>query len=81
MLIQDDPAPETKPDEGRAFFTSAIDGDRYWILTGPFATFGEAKGAVDPARDKACKMNDRAWWFAFGVCQAPSDSQILFNDR
>lgn len=61
------PIPPKKP-SSRAYYTSAIDGPKKALLTGPYDTHQEALDMVDAARDKAVKLDPMAWFYAYGTC-------------
>lgn len=64
-------APDTKPG---AYYVSAVDGGRYALLLGPFANdHAAALAMVEPVRAKACELNPRAHWYAFGTCRLPPE--------
>lgn len=57
------------------YYVSVIDGSRYALLAGPYASHKEALGAVRAANDAACKLDARAHWYAFGTCRLlPAES-------
>lgn len=51
-----------------AFYVSAIDGDRSYIMAGPYACHEAAKAQVPAIRAMAEAQNPRAVWMAFGTC-------------
>lgn len=52
---------------GTNYYVSTIDGSRYSLLAGPFSTHPEACAWVDRTMDKACSVDPRAWFYAFGT--------------
>lgn len=75
----DNPAPDTCPEPGRAFFVSALDdtGRKLAIVAGPYPTFGDARRLADASRRlerlldaKGIDVTRSPWW-SWGVCQAP----------
>lgn len=52
---------------GTNYYVSTIDGSRFALLAGPFDNHPEACGWVDRARDEACRVDPRAWFYAFGT--------------
>lgn len=65
--VHDDDCPCRFNPPGTNYYTSAIDGSRYALLAGPFETHPEACDWVDRARDEACRVDPRAWFYAFGT--------------
>ena len=53
------------------FYVSVIDGSRYGFLAGPYDTHEEALAMVEPAKKMAQKLDDWAWFYAFGTVKAP----------
>jgi hypothetical protein len=51
------------------YYVSAVDGSRYTLLAGPFATHEEALDRVDAAREKSTEIDPRAWFYAYGTCR------------
>ena len=69
--------PDTKPG---SYYVTAISGARYVKLLGPF--FDDHAGAlamVDPVRVKACEVDPRAHFFAFGTARLVSDKPGSMN--
>ena len=52
---------------GTNYYVSTIDGSRFALLAGPFDNHAEACGWIDRARDEACRLDPRAWFYAFGT--------------
>ena len=52
---------------GTNYYVSTIDGSRFALLAGPFPTHPEACELVDRVRDEACRVDPRAWFYAFGT--------------
>lgn len=57
----------------RVYYTSAIDGSRHALLTGPYDTHQQALDMVEPARDKAVELDPKAWFYAYGTCSIDMD--------
>jgi hypothetical protein len=53
---------------------TANDGsrDRYVLGLGPFRTHAEAEAMVGAVTTKAQQVDDRAWFYGYGTCKAPS---------
>ena len=68
---------------GTNYYVSTIDGSRYALLAGPFETHVEACGWVDRARDEACRVDPRAWFYAFGTTAMKPEYRRpgILNDR
>ena len=54
------------PEPGN-YYVSAIDGNRYALILGPFPTHQEALDNVDRAWKKAEEVDPRAFWWSFGT--------------
>lgn len=57
----------------RVYYTSVIDGDNKALLTGPYDTHQEALDMVDAANAKACELDHKAWFYAYGTCSIDRD--------
>lgn len=57
-------APDVKPGP---YYVTAQDPDHYWLMRGPFETHGEALDAVAETMRKACDLDPRAHWKAWGT--------------
>lgn len=65
--------PDTAPGN---YYVSVIDPDtgRFGLLLGPFKNdHAAALAMVDKVRAKACDLDPRAYWYAFGTCRLPED--------
>lgn len=51
------------------YFVSAIDGNQYWLMAGPYASHAEALEAVDGAKRIANEHDGRAWFMGWGTCR------------
>lgn len=61
--------PDTKPGN---YYVTAIDGGKTAILVGPFPNNHQAAlDKVDIASDYAQKLDDRAYFWAFGTARFP----------
>ncbi len=67
---------------GTNYYVSTIDGSRFALLAGPFETHSEACGWVKRARDIACRVDPRAWFYAFGTASTRPEYRKpgLLND-
>ena len=52
---------------GTNYYVSTVDGSRFALLAGPFVAHAEACKWVDRARDEACRVDPRAWFYSFGT--------------
>lgn len=50
------------------YYASVIDGNRKGLLGGPYDTHQEALDKVDVACSKACELDLRAHFYAYGTC-------------
>lgn len=65
-------APDKRPGN---YYVTAIDGERFFYMAGPYGTHANALERVDQARDIASNHDGRAWFMAWGTCR--SDDHIL----
>ena len=61
------------------FYVSVINGNDYRLLAGPYATKEEAENTMPKAREIACKVDERAWFYAFGTCKAETNQPGILN--
>ena len=54
-------------EHGANFYVSVVDAGRTGLLAGPYTTHAEALRHLDPTRDIACRVQDRAWFYSFGT--------------
>lgn len=57
---------KTSPDHV-AFYVTAIDGAKTYLMAGPYACHDAAKAAVSPVRAMAAEQDGRAHFMAFGT--------------
>jgi hypothetical protein len=63
------------------YYVTAIDGDRWVPLLGPFVNDHRgALDAVEVVRNKACSLDPRAWWYAFGTARWEKSDPGRLND-
>lgn len=61
-----------------AYYVSVIDGPRCALLVGPFINdHGRALAIVDAVRLKACDLDARGVFYAYGTCRLPLDGATL----
>ena len=66
------PHDESNPDPRAGhYYVSAVDGPRYWLLAGPFASHSEALAMVDTATSLAHEHDaaGRLSFAGFGTCR------------
>lgn len=61
------------------FYVSVINGNDYRLLAGPYSTKEEAENMMPKAREIACKVDERAWFYAFGTCKADMQQKGILN--
>lgn len=66
-------APDTRPG---AYYVSVIDGQRRALLAGPWPTHPEALNMVETVRVKACELDPRGHFYAFGTARLPDDDSV-----
>lgn len=57
------------------FYVSAIDGNKKYLIAGPYFFHSDALNAVDHVRDVANDRDPRAWFMAWGT----AGSDTLFR--
>lgn len=63
------------------FYVSAINGDRRYLVAGPYPTHDEAKDKVGTARDIAYERDrsGRAWFMAWGTAGSEGELPTLLG--
>ena len=56
------------------YFVSAMDGDQFWLMAGPYKTHQEAADAVDTVREITCDHDGRGCFYAWGTCRLEVNS-------
>jgi hypothetical protein len=51
------------------YYVSVCRGDQYVLLRGPFASHAAALGAVQETMRKACDLDPRGHWYAYGTAR------------
>lgn len=65
--------PDTRPG---AYYVSVIDGPRAALLVGPFINdHAAALSLVDAVRVKACDLDPRGVFYAYGTCRLPLEGE------
>lgn len=64
------PQVDTRP--GR-YYVSVQDGKRRALLCGPFPTHQQALDVVAAVRAKACEVDSRGHWYAYGTARLADD--------
>jgi len=65
--------PDTKPGP---YYVSAMEGNKTWLMAGPYATHRQALQDVQKARDIATEHDPRAWWKAWGTVRVEGASRV-----
>ena len=55
----------------KSFYVSAIDGQKKYLIAGPYASHTEALEKVDAVNKRACELDARACFMAWGTAKAP----------
>lgn len=66
-------ATQATDDKPGHYYVTAQDANHYWLMRGPFNTHAEALAAVRETVDKACELDPRAHWKAWGTSRLPAD--------
>jgi len=74
FITDDDPG---EPGTEYRYYVSVIDDDdprnvRSGILAGPYTTKADAAAHEPEARNRARDADQRAHWYAYGICRAPA---------
>lgn len=56
------------------YYVSAIDGERRALVRGPFSSHLGALEAVEATKAAACKLDGRAWSYAWGTARCDTDA-------
>lgn len=59
-----------------AYYVSVQDQGRTALLAGPWPTHREALDMVATVRTKACELDPRGHWYAYGTARLPDDDSI-----
>lgn len=65
----------------RAYYVSAIDGDRKALICGPYATHDAALADVRRVSRAAYEVDPRAHWWAWGTASVDLDKAPEWRDR
>lgn len=68
--------PDTKPG---FYYVSAVDGNKYALMLGPFKTHEEALQMVEQCRNKAYDLDPRSHWWQWGTCREDDDGTGEFR--
>lgn len=58
------------------YYVSVQDQGRTALLAGPWPTHREALEMVDTVRTKACGLDPRGHWYAYGTARLPDDDSV-----
>lgn len=65
--------PDTKP--GFYYVSVVRDNGDYRMLRGPFVNdHAAALAAIEAAKAKACELDRRGHWYAYGTCRTDEDA-------
>lgn len=65
--------PDARPG---AYYVTVKDGARVALLAGPWDTHAQALAMVEPVRTKACEVDPRGVFYAFGTGRLPNDDSV-----
>lgn len=65
----------------RAYYVSAIDGERKALICGPYATHDAALADVQRVKRAAERVDPRAVWWAWGTAGVNLDAAPEWRDR
>lgn len=57
------------------YFVTAVDGDRFFLMAGPYQTHQAAEADRDRALKIADDIDGRAWFMLWGVARMPDDCE------
>lgn len=74
------PSPEGQQPDPRPghYYVSAVDADRFWLVSGPYARHADALDAVSEVRARAEKRDSRAYFFAWGTCRTEEPQEAIW---
>lgn len=74
------PPPEGQQPDPRPghYYVSAVDADRFWLVSGPYARHADALDAVSEVRARAEKRDSRAYFFAWGTCRTEEPQEAIW---
>jgi len=73
MNYNDTQEPDTQPG---SYYVSAADGDRIWLMLGPFENDHKAAlEAVKAVKDYCVKREPYSYFYAWGTCRLPAGSE------
>jgi hypothetical protein len=59
-------------ESGSGFYVTAVDGGRFWRLSGPYDAHAAAVADVNVAREIAVRQNPWAHFYSFGTALLPT---------
>lgn len=65
----------------RAYYVSAIDGDRKALICGPYDSHEEALADVERVKKAANEIDFRAHWWAWGTASVDLERAPEWRDR
>jgi hypothetical protein len=75
------PSPEGQQPDPRPghYYVSAVDADRFWLVSGPYARHADALDAVSEVRARAEKHDPRSYFFAWGTCRTEDPQEAIWT--
>jgi len=64
---------------GQAYFVTVVDGPRFGVLSGPYASFIGATGAIPAVRKLAEENDPWAAFYGFGVMRMKDTARPVFG--
>jgi hypothetical protein len=55
------------------FYVSSRDGERYWLLAGPYPSEELARAKVETVRKIAYAKEPKSYFYSFGTCGTPDE--------
>jgi urease accessory protein UreF len=59
------------------YYVTAIDGDRWFKMAGPYQTHAEALAHVEEALRIADEHDGRAWFMSWGTCHVKNEGKLF----
>jgi len=58
------------------YYVSVMEGPKYALLAGPYATHDEALANKQDVMNKAVELDPKAWFYAFGTASIVSEKPL-----
>lgn len=65
--------PDTKPG---FYYVSAIDGEKFALMLGPFETHEQALAKVEECRNLAYDLHPASHWWLWGTCRKDDGAKL-----